>query len=417
MQLTIDNLQAVEVLDSRGRPTVRVFCDIGATRGWATAPSGASTGSHEAWERRDGDADRYRGLGVRETVAAVDGEISDAVCGRTFAHHRALDEALDELDGTANLGRLGANAVLATSLAVATTAANTARIELYDYFAALPKSSPTPTAPRPMINLFSGGRHAGGQVAIQDLLVISQADAIADQLHQIEQVYAAAVELIADEYGMRELTADEGGLAPEFTSCDDLFVMAARAVESSGLSLGDDIRFAVDVAASEFFEDGRYLIDGESIDTGGMIDRIVGWSERFPLSTIEDGLAEDEWTAWTELRRAVAADIVIIGDDLLCTNTGRVERAIAETAADGLLLKVNQAGSLTRATDALDAARSAGWSVTVSARSGETEDRWLADAAIGWAGDFIKVGSVRQSERLAKYNRLLEYEAGIRTFP
>lgn len=417
MTLQLDRLQAIEVLDSRGRPTVRAFCDIGDVRAWATAPSGASTGSHEAWERRDADPSRRKGMGCLQAVDAVNGEIASAIVGVPFENHRALDDALTELDGTPNLSRLGANAVLATSLAAAVTAARHQRIELHDHLATIPRSMPTPSTPRPMVNLFSGGRHAGGQVAIQDLLVISMADDMVEQLDQIERVYAAAAERILDRYGMRELTADEGGLAPDFENCDALFENASAAVEASGLGLGTDIRFAVDVAASEFFNDGRYEIDGASITGDELVDTIVRWSTAHPIATIEDGLAEDDWDGWATLRGSLPEGVVLIGDDLLCTNAERVERAISSGAANGLLLKVNQAGTLSRATDALDAARAAGWSVTVSARSGETEDRWLADAAIGFAGDYIKVGSVRQSERLAKYNRLLEHAAGIGTHP
>lgn len=416
MTFTIDGLQALEVLDSRGRPTVRAFCDVDGSRGWATTPSGASTGSHEAWERRDNDADWYAGLGCGEAVAAVNGEIAATVVGRTFADQRELDDAIRQLDGSANLGRLGANATLATSLAVAVTVAAAERMELFDYLGSLPRSQPHARLPRPMVNLFSGGRHAGGQVAIQDLLIVSMADETREQLHQIEQVYAAASMLMLKKYGMRELTADEGGLAPDFTACEDLFADAVDAVEAAGLSLGDEICFAVDVAASEFFADGHYAIDGEQLSADELTEVITGWCARYPVMSIEDGLAEDDWAGWTRLRSALPTETILIGDDLLCTNVARIQRAVADDAANGLLLKVNQAGTLTAAVDALDAARAAGWSVTVSARSGETEDRWLADAAMGWAGDFIKVGSVRQSERLAKYNRLLEMAAGIGTY-
>ncbi len=413
MSFSIDRLQALEVLDSRGRPTVRAFCDIGGQRAWATVPSGASTGSHEAWERRDGDPNRYNGLGCRQAVAAVNTEIASAVVGRSLEDHRQLDQLLIDLDGTPNLGRLGANATLATSLAAAAALARWRNLDLYQYLATLPTTKPEPKLPRPMVNLFSGGRHAGGQVAIQDLLVVPMADETADQLHQVEQVYAAAAQLVLRKYGMRELTADEGGLAPDFIRCVDLFIDAAEAVERTGLRLGDDIGFAVDVAASEFFDGTTYRIDGRNLDAAELIAVVSGWCADFPVVSVEDGLAEDQWQAWPQLRQRLPRNVVVIGDDLLCSNVERVDRAATSGAADGLLLKVNQAGTLSAAVDALDAARAAGWSVTVSARSGETEDRWLADAAMGWAGDYIKVGSVRQSDRLAKYNRLLELAAGI----
>lgn len=426
MNFTIEGLQALEVLDSRGRPTVRAFCDVGGQRVWATAPSGASTGSHEAWERRDGNPDRYGGLGCLDAVAAVNGEIADSVVGHNFADHRELDLLLADLDGTTNLGRLGANATLATSLAAALAVARAEGIELYEYFASLAATStsltPEPALPRPMVNLFSGGRHAGAgsstsPAAIQDLLVVSMADELPTQLEQIERVYAAAVDVVRVRYRLRELTADEGGLAPDFAQCGDMFADAARAVEQAGLSLGDDIRFAVDVAASEFFDGAAYAIDGDHVSESELTAVIATWCDQYPIVSIEDGLAEDAWSGWNHLRAALPVDTVVIGDDLLCTNAERVERAVTLGAANGLLLKVNQAGTLSLALEALGVARAADWSVTVSARSGETEDRWLADAATGWGGDFIKVGSVRQSERLAKYNRLLELAAGLATFP
>ena len=432
MTFTVLGLQALEVLDSRGRPTVRAFCCIDGVKAWATTPSGASTGSHEAWERRDNDPARYAGWGCQQAVSAVNDEIAELVVGRSFVDQREFDEAICHLDGTPNLERLGANATLATSLATAVAVAGAQRMELHDYFASLPRlehaqpqqsqpkqSQPQhaqPKQPRPMVNLFSGGRHAGGQVAVQDLLIVSMADEIGGQLHQIERVYAAATQLVSQKYGMRELTADEGGLAPDFEKCEDLFLDAAGAVEAAGLSLGSDITFAVDVAASEFFTADRYHIDGQHLSGDELSAVISRWCDRYPIVSIEDGLAEDDWPGWTKLRTRLPADVVVIGDDLLCTNVNRVNRAAMEKAANGLLLKVNQAGTLSLAVDALDAARQAGWSITVSARSGETEDRWLADAAVGWEADFIKVGSVRQSERLAKYNRLLEIAAGITTY-
>ena len=413
MTFRIDRLLAIEVLDSRGRPTVRAFCEIDGMTSSATAPSGASTGIHEAWEVRDDDDARYAGMGCLTAVHNVTSEIARAVVGRTFTDQSELDRAMTDLDATPNRSRLGANAILPVSLAAAAAIARSRGIALVDYYASLSSQPQRPSLPRLSVNLFSGGRHAGSQVAVQDVQLISHADSVTDQLHDIEKVYRAASQLVATKYGMRELTADEGGLAPPFATSSAMLADAVEAISVAGLAAGTDISLAVDVASSQFFVNEQYEIDGDELTSKDMIELLVSWCANYPIATIEDGLAEDDWDSWSRLRESLPTEVVSIGDDLLCTNGSRVDRAIRSRAADGLLLKVNQAGSLTDAVEALDVARNAGWTIVVSARSGETEDSWLADLATGWSGDFIKVGSVRQSERLAKYNRLLEIEAGI----
>jgi enolase len=438
---TIQRLTGREILDSRGRPTVYATCELASgTRGGASVPSGASTGAAEALELRDGEARRYRGLGCRAAAANIGGEIHRALAGRSLAGQQELDQALIALDGTPNKSRLGANALLAASLAFARAAAAEQGMPLYQYFAdvltdhrpttidhrpstneepesLIPNSHPPspiphpPTLPRLTVNLFSGGKHAGGQVPIQDVLLAPvSARTIDDSLAMVYEVYQAAAELTYRTYGMRALTADEGGLAPAFPSAEAMLDDAVAAIRAAGLDPGRDMALAIDVAASHFYRERRYHLGSAPLDGPAMVDTIAGWLDRYPIVSVEDGLAEEDWDAWPLLRERIAGRALVLGDDLLCTNTARIQRAIDVGAADALLLKVNQIGTLSEAAAACRLARSAGWRVTVSARSGETEDDWLADLAVGW-GDQIKVGSITQSERLAKYNRLLAIEA------
>lgn len=410
---TIERLSAIEILDSRGRPTVKATCALaGGAVASASVPSGASTGSAEAVELRDGEPSRYRGLGCRKAAANVSGEIASAVIGRSFESQSELDEALIRLDGTPNKARLGANAILATSVAFARAHARLHGEPLYQHLADI-IALPLRILPQLTINLFSGGKHAGAQVPIQDVLIVPVAAAtIADGLAEAYAVYQAAAELCLSEYGMRALTADEGGLAPPFPSAEAMLSDAVQAIRGAGLEPGRDIALAVDVASSHFYFDGSYHLDGgAALDSAAMVDRVADWCERFPIISVEDGLAENDWENWPKLRQRVGAGMRVVGDDLLCTNPARIRRAIETDAANALLLKVNQIGTLTEAAQSLALARSAGWTVIASARSGETEDDWLADLAVGWAADQIKVGSITQSERLAKYNRLLEIES------
>jgi enolase len=268
---------------------------------------------------------------------------------------------------------------------------------------------PIAAMPRLAINLFSGGKHAGRQVAVQDVLIILKSARTLDQaLVQAADVYHAAAELTLKKYGMRPLTADEGGLAPPFKTVEEMFATAVEAIERAGYVPGKDIFLAVDVASTHFYRNNFYEFDSEVLDSDEMIRRIAGWLDCFPIISVEDGLSEDDWEHWPKLRQANAGKALTVGDDLLCTNLGRIRRAIEGAACDALLLKVNQVGTLTEALAAYQQARSARWSVTLSVRSGETEDNWAADLAVGWQADQFKNGSIRQSERLAKYNRLLE---------
>jgi enolase len=405
------HLHAVEILDSRGRPTVAATMRLAdGTVATVSIPSGASTGKAEAKELRD-HLKPYRGLGCRKAVENVRGPIAKAVVGREFSGQEDLDLCLTELDGTTDKSRLGANAILATSLVFARAAAAHQGVSLFQYFADLLPEG-TPSLPRLSVNLFSGGKHAFGQVALQDVLVVPSAGlSVAASLAMVYEVYQTAAEIVARQYGARALTADEGGLAPPFQSSIEMLELAAESVTEAGYGLGGEVSLAIDVAASHFVEEnGSYKMDGLRLTPVEMIDLLGSWKDRFPLVSIEDGLSEDDWDHWPILRQRLGSETLTLADDLTCTNPDRIERAIEVGAADALLLKVNQIGTVSEAKKAYTLARQAGWKIAVSARSGETEDNWLADLAIGWAGDFIKVGSITQSERLAKYNRLLIIE-------
>lgn len=406
----IESVSAVEILDSRGKPTLLAACRLAdGARGQASVPSGKSTGAAEALELRDGDAKRYGGLGCLKAVNNINREINRALAGANFDDQSALDSALIKLDGAPNKARLGANAILGVSLAFCRAQAAQRQQPLWAHLAQM--SNTDPCLPRPMINLFSGGAHAGGQVAIQDVqIVVPDASTIRRTLEITADVFRAAAKLISERYNMRLLTADEGGLAPPFETSEAMLQTAVDAIASAGCLPGEDVALTVDIAASQFHADRRYHLDDAALNTASMVDRIESWTRRFPIISIEDGLDESDWTGWKLLYNRLGDKRMILGDDLLCTNPARIQRAIALNAANSLLLKVNQIGTLTEALAACQLARRAGWQIVVSARSGETEDDWLADLAVGWAGDYIKVGSITQSERLAKYNRLLYLE-------
>ena len=411
----IERLFGREILDSRGRPTVLATCVLeGGVSASASVPSGASTGTAEAFELRDGDAKRYHGLGCRRAAQNIGGELSGALVGRAFTDQAELDRTMIALDGTATKSRIGANAILAVSVAFARACASSRGVPLYQHFADL-RGAPANTLPRLTINLFSGGKHAGQQVSVQDVLIIPMsARTIDESLVSAFDVYQAAADLILKKYGMRLLTADEGGLAPPCKSAEEMLALAVEAIEQAGYRPGKDIFLGIDVASTHFYQDGRYQLDGESLDSTAMIQTIGRWLERYPILSVEDGLAEDDWENWPNLRHTIAGRASTLGDDLLCTNPSRIDRAIKTKACDALLLKVNQIGTLTEALQAYEQARTAGWAVTLSVRSGETEDNWAADLAVGWQADQFKNGSIRQSERLAKYNRLLEIEESTR---
>ena len=409
--IKIKGLDAWEILDSRGRPTVAAALTLDDdSTAKVSVPSGASTGRAEAKELRDGEK-RFRGLGCHQAVTNVRERIAAALKNASFDSQDELDRRLLELDGTSDKSRLGANAIVAVSLAFARAAAARQHLELFEYFASLLPSA-SPRLPGLTINLFSGGKHAFGQVAIQDVLVVPKSGStISERLAKMYDIYQEAAAIIRKRYAAPALTADEGGLAPPFANSSEMLETAAEAVNAAGYQLGSEVALAVDAAASHFVTaDGQYRLDNQVLSPSELIDTVCSWTERYPLVSVEDGLAEEDWSHWPALRQNLGHRCLALADDLTCTNPARIQRAIDTAAANALLLKVNQIGTLTEAKEAYLLARSAGWRVSISARSGETEDNWLADLAVGWAGDFIKVGSITQSERLAKYNRLLQIE-------
>lgn len=412
MSYLIEALSALEILDSRGRPTVLAFITVNGRKTSASVPSGASTGSAEAIELRDGDITRYAGLGCVKAVTHVNQDIAGCMVGKPFVDQAALDQTLLELDGTGNKSRFGANAILAVSIAFARACALVDGIELFQHFAHI--AGTTPRLPQLTVNLFSGGKHAGGQVPIQDVLLVPTSRVVGVALEQIVAVVREAERLVKTKYNERPLKADEGGLAPPFRSVEEMFTDAVACIEKAGLEPGKDMSLAVDVASSHFYVDDKYDIEHRLLSPSEMIQLLKKWVTSYPIISVEDGLSESDWKNWPLLCDAVPSHVMVLGDDFLCTNPKRIRQAIDEKCCNALLLKVNQIGTLTEAMEALTLARRAGWRVTVSARSGETEDDWLADLATGWAGDQIKVGSVQQSERLAKYNRLLVIEQLLR---
>ena len=326
---TIKQLSGREILDSRGRPTVLATCILeDGVSASASVPSGASTGTAEAFELRDGDAKRYRGLGCRRASENIGGELSHALVGRAFADQGELDRTMISLDGTATKSRIGANAILAVSVAFARACAMSRGVPLYQHFADM-RGAPAKTLPRLTINLFSGGKHAGQQVSVQDVLIIPMsARSIDEVLVTAFDIYQAAADLILKKYGMRLLTADEGGLAPPCKSAEEMLALAVEAIEQAGYAPGKDVFLGIDVASTHFYQDHKYHLDGRILNSAGMIETIAQWLDRYPILSVEDGLAEDDWENWPNLRRTIAGRALTLGDDLLCTNPTRIDRAI-----------------------------------------------------------------------------------------
>jgi enolase len=403
--MIVTQLFAREILDSRGRPTIEA--EIHTQNGIlarAAVPSGASTGRHEALERRDGDPARFGGLGVREAVAAVCGPIASALCGQQITDQAELDTRLRALDGTPNKSRLGANALLAVSLAGAQAAAAEAKLPLWQHL-----GGNRACLPMPMVNMISGGLHAGGNLDLQDFLALPvTARTFSEALEQVAAVYRALGALLRQQGHEAALVADEGGYGPRLGSSE----MALDFLMDAFSRVGVSPAIALDVAASHFFRDGAYHLNeggGRVVDSGWMIDRLVRWCADYPIVSIEDGLAEDDWAGWKELSDRLPG-VQLVGDDLFVTNPDRLQQGIAQGVANTVLVKVNQIGTLSEAWHVLEQARAAGYRAVVSARSGETEDAWLADLAVASGAGQIKVGAITRSERLAKYNQLLRIE-------
>jgi enolase 1/2/3 len=402
---TIEGVQARQILDSRGNPTVEVDVELSSGAfGRAAVPSGASTGVHEAVELRDGDEDVYLGKGVRRAVANVREIIAPAVTGLDATDQAALDAKLIELDGTPNKAALGANAVLGVSLAVAKAAAAEAGVSLYRWLG----GETAVTLPVPMLNVVNGGAHAENSLDFQEFMVVpAGADTFADALQVGVEVFHELHALL-HERGLATGVGDEGGFAPDLGSCEEAIEAVLSAAERAGHI--DRVAIALDPAATEFWSDGAYRFEGRSKEPSAMVDFWVELADRYPVVSVEDGLAEDEWASWAELTERCGDTLQLVGDDLFVTNDERVRRGIREGVANAVLVKVNQIGTLTETLETIEVARQAGYSCIISHRSGETEDTTIADIAVATNVGQIKTGAPSRSDRVAKYNQLLRIE-------
>ena len=406
----IARIHAREILDSRGNPTVEVELHLeSGAHGTAAVPSGASTGAHEAVERRDGDKRRFGGKGVLQAVAAVNGEIATTLAGTSADDQRALDAQLIALDGTANKGRLGANALLGVSLAAAHARAALHGVELYEELG----GETAQTLPVPLLNILNGGKHAANSTDFQEFMVVPIGfTTYAEGLRAGAEIFAALRTHLHDR-GLATGQGDEGGFAPSLPSNEAALEALMTAIEGAGYRPGEQIGIAIDAAATELLTvDGRYALEreGRTLESGELIDLWAGWCAKFPIISLEDGLAEDDWSGWSALVQRIGDTVQIVGDDLLVTNVERIQRGIKERAATALLVKPNQIGTLTETLDAISTARGAGWSTILSHRSGETEDTTIADLAVATNAGQIKTGAPSRSERVAKLNRLLRIE-------
>ena len=405
----IVDIRAREILDSRGNPTVEVDVTLESDAfGRAAVPSGASTGVHEAVELRDGDKGRYGGKGVLQAVDAVNGEIFETLSGMEGQAQQAIDAMMIELDGTPNKGRLGANAILGVSLAVAKAAAAECGLPLYRYvggaFAHL--------LPTPMMNIINGGAHADNPIDIQEFMVMPvSADALADAVRTGAEIFHALRKSLA-EAGHATNVGDEGGFAPALGSSDEALGFIMRAIEAAGYKPGEDVVLALDAASTEFFADGLYDLKGEGVkhDAAGMIAYYETLTGQYPIVSIEDGLAEDDWEGWKALTDALGAKVQLVGDDLFVTNPKRLADGIERGVGNSILVKVNQIGSLSETLEAVETAHKAGYTAVISHRSGETEDATIADLAVATNAGQIKTGSLSRSDRMAKYNQLIRIE-------
>ena len=409
----IVDIKGREVLDSRGNPTVEadVLLDNGII-GSACAPSGASTGSREALELRDGAKSRYLGKGVLKAVANINGPIRDLLLGKDPADQKALDRAMIELDGTENKAKLGANAILAVSLAAAKAAAQDQDLPLYAHIANLNGTPGQYSMPVPMMNIINGGEHADNNVDIQEFMVQPVgAKTFSDALRMGTEIFHH-LKSVLKARGLNTAVGDEGGFAPNLASNEDALGAIAEAVEKAGYTLGTDVTLALDCAASEFYEDGKYNLSGEgkSFDAEGFADYLKGLTERFPIISIEDGLDESDWAGWKILTDKIGAKVQLVGDDLFVTNTKILKEGIEKGIGNSILIKFNQIGSLTETLEAIQMAKAAGYTAVISHRSGETEDSTIADLAVGTAAGQIKTGSLCRSDRVSKYNQLLRIE-------
>ena len=413
LELVIDSVIGREVLDSRGNPTVEVEVELlDGSIGRAIVPSGASTGVHEALELRDNDKARYGGKGVLKAVEAVNGDIAEAIIGLDALSQKDIDQVMIELDGTETKSRLGANAILGTSLAVARAAAEGVGLPLYRYLGGVYAH----TLPVPMMNILNGGKHAENSADFQEFMVMPVgAETFAEGLRWGTEIYQALKKVLHDK-GKATTVGDEGGFAPSgLTRNEEAIEFVLMAIEKAGYKPGEQVMIALDPASSEIYKDGKYVLarENRSLTSEEMVEYWVNWINKYPIISLEDGLAEDDWASWSLLRQKVGDRVQIVGDDLLVTNVQRIERAIHEKAANALLCKLNQIGSLSETLAAVQMSQRAGWTVIVSHRSGETEDTTVADLVVGLNAGQIKTGAPARSDRVAKYNQLLRIEQDL----
>ncbi|MBZ9610038.1 phosphopyruvate hydratase [Rheinheimera maricola] len=404
---------AREIMDSRGNPTVEadVYLASGAM-GRGCAPSGASTGSREALELRDGDKSRYLGKGVTKAVANIDGAIQAALKGQNAYNQAEIDQIMIDLDGTETKSKLGANAILAVSLAVARAAAADKKIPLYQHIADLNGTSGVYSMPVPMMNIINGGEHADNNVDIQEFMVQPVgAKTFAEALRMGAEIFHSLKKEL-QKRGLNTAVGDEGGFAPDLKSNEEALSVIVEAVKAAGYQMDKDITLALDCAASEFYKDGKYVLSGEnkSFDSYGFNDYLAGLSQRYPIVSIEDGLDESDWDGWKDLTNKIGSKVQLVGDDLFVTNTKILTRGIEQGIGNSILIKFNQIGSLTETLAAIKMAKDAGFTAVISHRSGETEDAFIADLAVGTAAGQIKTGSLCRSDRVSKYNQLLRIE-------
>jgi enolase len=408
----IADIVAREILDSRGNPTVEVDVILeGGAMGRAAVPSGASTGAHEAVELRDGDKSRYSGKGVKNACQNIQGEILDAIGGIDATEQVAIDSTMIALDGTPNKARLGANAMLAVSLATARAAANAFDMPLYRYVGGVNAR----TLPVPMMNIVNGGQHADNPIDIQEFMIQPvAASSIADAVRIGSEIFHALKKQLHSA-GHSTNVGDEGGFAPNLQSADEALGFITKACEAAGYRPGEDVTFALDCAATEFFHDGHYKMEGEgrTLDAAGMVAYLADLCARYPIVSIEDGCAEDDWAGWLHLTEVLGRKVQLVGDDLFVTNTARLSRGIAEHTANSILVKVNQIGTLTETLETVEMAHRAGYTAVMSHRSGETEDNIIADLAVATNCGQIKTGSLSRSDRMAKYNQLIRIEQAL----
>lgn len=407
MSMSILEVHGRQILDSRGNPTVEVEVLLeDGTLGRAAVPSGASTGAHEACELRDGDKAVYLGKGVLKAVENVNEELDNLLAGLDAFDQGAIDQAMITADGTPNKARLGANAILACSMATAHAAANSCGLPLFRYLG----GAGACRLPAPMMNIINGGAHANNGIDLQEFMVMPLGfDNFSDALRCGTEVFHSLKKVLHDK-GMSTAVGDEGGFAPDLPNSENAIEVILTAIEKAGYTPGDQVKIALDCAASEFYKDGKYTVEGRELDSAGMVDLLTGWVAKYPICSIEDGLFEDDWDGWKALTEALNGKCQLVGDDLFVTNSQRLSRGIENGIANSILVKVNQIGTLTETMQAVDLAYKNGYTAVMSHRSGETEDTTIADLAVALGTGQIKTGSASRTDRICKYNQLLRIE-------